>query len=453
MKVLVICTLFPPDSSIGAIKPYMIAHYLGKYENDVTVIRYGEFESTPEVGSNYKENLEIYTVLGENSEVERFERGDYIQTHNTTFWSSLFKKIPVRFLLPLRFCFQPIIVTAKLIKCYRKYKNIKKVIDKIYDKGNSFDVVFSSYNALENIYAGEYAAKVFGAKWVMEFRDPVEDFYSATYPVVGWAWNFYCNYIHRYVIKKCDICSVVSEGIKRKFLKLSPNANNIIVIHNGYDSEVECEDYNYKNTEPEHFIICYTGGLYEERKIALESMLVHLSNLLDEGLIDRKRILFKYAGNASKEAKELFNEYSISDILEDHGYVSRDEAQAIQQNSDLFLVLSWNTKASQGVLTGKFYEGIRAGRPILSVITGDVPESELWELNKKYHYGYCYESCRGKAADDKLKEFILGMYERKFSDKGITYKPNPDLVQDFHYKNITKKLERLMLELVNEDKK
>ena len=26
-------------------------------------------------------------------------------------------------------------------------------------------------------------------------------------------------------------------------------------------------------------------------------------------------------------------------------------------------------------------------------------------------------------------------------------------LQDFHYKNITKKLERLMLELVNEDKK
>ena len=33
--------------------------------------------------------------------------------------------------------------------------------------------------------------------------------------------------------------------------------------------------------------------------------------------------------------------------------------------TDIFLVLSWSTKKEYSILTGKFYEGIRAEKPIL----------------------------------------------------------------------------------------
>lgn len=453
MRVLVICTLFPPDSAVGAVKPYMVAHYLAEYGHDVTVIRYGQFECIPDTSDEYKNKLRIYTALGPKSEVERFERGEQIVTRQVSYWNAIAKKIPSKFLLPIRFFLQPVIVFAKLIKCRKRYNNIKYVIDEMHNNEEEYDIVFASYNALENIYAGEYASKVFDAKWIMEFRDPVEDFYSATYPIVGWAWNIYCNYIHRYVITNCDLCTVVSEGMKNKFQKLAPKAKNIIVTYNGYDSKDDRIVNDNDTVEGKKLSICYTGGLYEERKCALESLIHELSLMINSGQIDRNKISFIYAGNASKEAKEIMDKYSVPDIYEDHGYVSRDESQELQQNSDIFLVLSWNTKASQGVLTGKFYEGIRARKPILSVVTGDLPNSELWNLNKKYHYGYCYEICKGEKEKHNLKSFILGMYERKFSKQGIRYIPNPDLVKDFNYKNIIKGLEERCLELIEEDTK
>ena len=52
--------------------------------------------------------------------------------------------------------------------------------------------------------------------------------------------------------------------------------------------------------------------------------------------------------------------YGLEKLMPNYGYISREESAKIQTASDIFRVLSWNTKAKKGILTGKFYEGIRA---------------------------------------------------------------------------------------------
>ncbi|MBR6984308.1 MAG: hypothetical protein IKH75_12445 [Ruminococcus sp.] len=446
MNILVICSQFPPDTAIGAVKPYMISKYLSGFGHNVTVVRHGDIGKDADNSyGDYKKGLDVLTVLGDDCDVAKFERGEF---QKKPLSSRSFE--PSKLNLFIRFVLQPAIVLKRIIVKNNWVFKQKKVIDSLKLQGRTYDIVYSSFYSLENIFSGEYAAKLFNAKWVMEFRDPIGDDKTTSHGLLNICWKIYGLLVTRRSIKNSDICFVVSEGMKLDYKKIYPKGN-IHVLYNGFDSD--SDEYYPANADKDCFSMCYTGTMYEERACALSSLAAALSQCFDEKRFDRKKVKFKYAGSDSVTVRRIFEENNIEDILEDHGYVSRGEAEQIQQNSDLFLVLSWNTKNSQGILTGKFYEGIRAGRPILSIIWGDTPNSELYMLNKKYHYGYCYESCRGKAADDKLKEFILGMYERKFSDKGITYKPNPDLVQDFHYKNITKKLERLMLELVNEDKK
>ena len=131
----------------------------------------------------------------------------------------------------------------------------------------------------------------------------------------------------------------------------------------------------------------------------------------------------------------------MESILVPHGYVSRAEAARIQCASDVFLVLSWNLKDSQGILTGKFYEGIRAKKPILSIISGDLPGSELYVLNEKYHYGFCYEDCRGEEQFSRLCDYLEKVYNEKLRYGSVRYQVNPELEAAFRYDHLAQQLE------------
>ena len=109
----------------------------------------------------------------------------------------------------------------------------------------------------------------------------------------------------------------------------------------------------------------------------------------------------------------------------------------------MFLVLSWNTKHSRGVITGKFYEGISAELPILSVVSGDTPNSELDRLDLKSGYGICCECCR-KGDCRRLCDWLTEAYNAKMVSGSTGYKVPAALKQAFRYDKLALKLQRLM---------
>jgi hypothetical protein len=103
------------------------------------------------------------------------------------------------------------------------------------------------------------------------------------------------------------------------------------------------------------------------------------------------------------------------------------------------------------VLTGKFYEGIRAKKPILSIISGNVPYSELSQLQDKYQYGFCYECCREKEQFQQLCDYLEALYNEKMTTGKISYTPDPALETDFRYDTLAKKLEALCLQAIGQN--
>ena len=148
---------------------------------------------------------------------------------------------------------------------------------------------------------------------------------------------------------------------------------------------------------------------------------------------------------------QLFSEYSLSDVLEDHGQVARTKALELQNGADVFLVLSWNTKKAKGILTGKFFEGIRAKKPMIAVVEGDIPESELKLLDRQYHYGFCYEASDKSTTVSDLADYIFCLYEEKASTGKIVYIPAPGLEDAFRYKTIVNHLDELAHKLCEEE--
>ena len=440
MNVLIICTYFPPDSCIAAVRPYMIAKYLTRYGNSVVVIRSGEIDRIPNDLKKYNETeFEIFSFLGDNCDINKLERGEsIIRTQRPYIFPYIPRKIRSKLIHTKTLLYSPVKTISDIKKAKNRFKLQKDVIDQLGNR--KFDIIFSTYANLENIFAGEYAAKLFHAKWIMDFRDPINNLHDQW----NYFWNLYGSIAQKRVVAKADLCTCVSDGLRSELVN-DHQIGNVITIYNGFD------DLSYENEElirDDRFSICYTGVLYEKRLFALDIFLKVLTGLIENGLLDKKKIVFRYAGNNSEQVHIMFHAHHIEDILEDYGFVDSSESIRIQNSSDLFLVLSWNTKKSKGVLTGKFYEGIRAKKPIIAIVAGDVPNSELKQLNRKYNYGFCLECCNLNYQLREVNEYLTNLYDNKINDGKVTYTVKKELYENFRYSNIVLRLQNIMLKLI-----
>ena len=439
MNILIIATFFPPDTAISAVRPYLFAKYLTKMGHQVTVLRSGQLDCIPDSSMSCKElGIRVISWLGEDSPAERFERGEQVQTQFSPKKSRLDSlPYPVRRAIQNgKLGMKRAMMLTQLARTRKRFAGQKACIDAL--AGEHFDVVFATFSRLENIYAGKYAAEKFGCKWILDVRDPIAQKNNSiflNYPL----WKA----LQRSLIRSCDICTAVSQGVAEE---IAPGTGKeVIVLYNGYDGEHTQEDLT-----PQDGVlrIAYTGVMYTNRSSA-EPLFRVISELAKAGKVDLQKICFDYAGPHFEMIREQAQKYGVEAILVNHGFVSRSEAAQLQSKCDIFLVLTWNTREEKGVLTGKFYEGIRARKPILALVSGEVPDSELKMLNETFRYGLCCEEPSGDAGVAELERWVLDAYDRKQRGQSPSYNPEEGLFTAFTYRGLTEKLERIMLELAD----
>src|SRR5690606_38460634 len=81
------------------------------------------------------------------------------------------------------------------------------------------------------------------------------------------------------------------------------------------------------------------------------------------------------------------------------GQVPRSEAVEAQQASDILLLIESESVEAKGVLTGKLFEYIASGRPILSI--GSACDSAIAKMLKRTGTGICLGS-----NVDAIKEYL-----------------------------------------------
>lgn len=439
MKILIITTYYPPDTAIAAVRPYMFAKYLAKYGHEVTVLRSGEIRDG---FSNYFREIpdvRVISYLGYGADAERFARGE-ISALDPSRGRSRLNFLPGLLRKPLGILYHRLAHGPRHIHAHQQILNKVKLLNKALDdlRSERFDIVFSTYGQLENIYGGQYAAKLFSCPLIQDFRDAlaVRAFQRKK------EYDFWKK-IQNEAVEKADSCTAVSKGVLQDVCH-GLSAKDAIVLYNGYEptAAVNCES----TPLPGELSFCYTGQLYAGLR-DFSPLLKAICHLNTTGKISLNKIRIHYAGKDYDYLYQQAEKYHITEILVDHGYVGREETARMQAEADVFTVLSWNTASEQGILTGKFYEGIRAGKPILSIVSGDIPHSELKLLNDTYHYGFCYESCREEEQFQQLCDYLEGLYREKTATGVISYNPDSALETDFRYDILAKKLEQLCLHL------
>lgn len=440
MKILIITTCYPPDTAIAAVRPYMFAKYLKKSGHDVTVLRSGLLQQSADRSFAGHEGIRVISYLGENSMAERFERseGDFMQ-YTPQSGESRISFLPESVRKPLADAYHALVAPYDFYQWFHKlYMQgrvvpLKKAVDRMKAENFEFDVVFSTYGAMENIFGGEYAAEVFGAKWMLDFRDPIEP-HSPNYFGVP-----FLKRIQRNGVLKADVCTAVSDDLA-KHLSDQAGGKKVHTVYNGY--EPTAPGAERATVEEGVLSFCYTGQMYAGKR-DISPVLRALQKLSDEGSVSLDKIRVHYAGPDFECLRLQAEQHHVTEILVNHGYVSRQEAARMQEESDIYVVLSWNTKKEKGVLTGKFYEGIRAEKPILSVVSGKVPYCELNTLNEKFHYGCCYEEGRDQETFAQLCDFLRKAYKEKMECGHVQYEMMPELAAAFRYDNLAARMEAL----------
>ena len=443
MDILIITTCFIPDSAIAAVRPYMLAKHLSEAGENVTVLRSGQFEKKPfDEYDQSSMNFEVISALGENCDAEKFRRGEYVPYEHTPKLKYSFLPLPIKVMLRAFRDFIRKLRGKKVPKCLENMVEVlahqKETISRL--KERHFDVVFATFGAIENISAGIFAAETFDAKLIIDYRDSAirHDEW------MDLAWNSYAKKLNTLALKKADCVTAISNALAEE-LKAYNKSAYVRTVYNGFDDTLLLP-----NVSPDEGILsfCYTGSLYCNSIPALRILTESIADMIRLGNFERDRIRFHYAGPSAEEFRKPFEQSGIAELLTDHSYLSKKDTHKLQMSSDIFLVLSWNKRNSRGILTGKFYEGIHAEKPILAGVSGNLPDSELMLLQKQYNYGFCYEQACAKECIPELKTYLENIYREKLNNGKLSYRPAAKLYRKFSYTCIADEIHQIMKELV-----
>ncbi len=209
--------------------------------------------------------------------------------------------------------------------------------------------------------------------WLADFRDPWTQFRKNSIR------TRFEKSLEDKTLKYADALSIVSEYLANALHKDHPD-KKIYVIPNGFDPD---EMIIENNPTTDKFIITHTGSL--NMKFRRPSILFEaLHNLIKIGKIEKQyiRVIF-YGQNQSWVLRDAHS-YGIDEIVSYGGVKNRQEILEIQKNSQILLLIWRSGKGEEGTLTGKIFEYLAAGRPIISI--GEKP-GEVERLLQKTKAG------------------------------------------------------------------
>ena len=235
--------------------------------------------------------------------------------------------------------------------------------------------------------------------WLADFRDPWTDIdYYKDMKISAFADKKHKR-LELQTITNCDAMVVVSQEMKVNYEKMG--GNNVHLITNGFDPD----DMEIKDVVPDSkFSVSHIGSLPPGQN--LKGLWQVLSELGDTLPSFRSDLEIKLVGKVDQSILDDISVFNLSDLLTRIDYVDHDKvALLMKQTAVLLLVINKDSPNAKGILTGKFFEYLASGRPILAIGPTD---GDLAGILKETQAGFISEY------DDleSIKKIVLEMYER-----------------------------------------
>lgn len=306
-----------------------------------------------------------------------------------------------------------------------------------------YDVILSSFGPFASHWLAMLLRRMApNAVWIADFRDPMA---ASTFPklirrTLGW--------VQAQSTRSANLVTTVSQGLADEFSQLYGSSQHppIHVVTNGVESSKSPVKDRHGVSLPGALRITYTGTLYAGRSRP-EALFKALGDMHTEGLVSLSEIELHYAGRDGGQFRGIAALHGLDGIVTDHGFLAHEEAKSLQAASDILVVLSWNFRGSTGILTGKIFDYMMSGRPIVSIVSGELPGAELTRMVRSLNLGYAFEYSSGADARIGLRRYLRVAIESKRNVDSVPSTYSADVLDSFRYENIVRDLERKIQEI------
>ena len=241
--------------------------------------------------------------------------------------------------------------------------------------------------------------KALNIQWIADFRDPWTeiDFYDEL--MLTRCADRKHHRLERQVLTQADHVVTVSWNWAQGLERLG--AKEALVIQNGYDWESEADTLQTA-LSPE-FSITYLGIIGPARNAP--TLWQALSELKETEKDFAQNLKLNLIGQVDQSVIRDLETAGLTDNTVITPHVPHHEVQRIQSASQVLLLLVNNAPNAKGILTGKLYEYLASGRPILAIGPEDGDAARVLK-----------ETQSGVIVDfedkEKMKEVVKDLYHK-----------------------------------------
>ena len=247
------------------------------------------------------------------------------------------------------------------------------------------------------------------------------------------------------VAKNADFVSTISDQMIEKLSKLTRLP--VFKVTNGFDIDLEIVKKNITKkitSKNKPFRIVYTGRVYKQIQDP-KPLMDAIYNILETKFLEHGSITIDFYGQGLEYISELIENNKYKSFIRIFGHKKRNEILKIQRDADLLLLLGSESESHRGVITGKIFEYIAAGKPIICI--GSKLNFEMSQIINLTGTGITFE--RNEVS--KIQSFILDYFKnQKFDD---FYKPKIEKIIKYSRKNIALNFLQLINDLGNNKEK
>jgi hypothetical protein len=361
---------FPPFNSIGAVRCGKMTKYLTELGHDVKVLTCDDQPLPATLKLEIPEEKVIYTKWWDiNAPVQWLlarKKENQTGSLNTAGNTTTFKGLLLKFLGNF-------------------YKTLFHLPDgqigwrkQAYKAGVSLlkewkpDVIYASAWPISSMIVADKLGMSHNIPWVGELRDLWTDNPYSDSP----EWKKQIERIwEKRLFNRASALTTISEHCAETLQK--KYSGPIKVILNGFDPlDYEMKSDGEECLSPflnEKVNILYAGMIYPGRRDP--TPLLQAISMLSEKT--REKIKVHFYGDQINVVKGLATKIGVSSNIKVNKPIPYSDILTLQKHADYLLLLMWDNPAEKGTFTGKFFEYVGSGRPILCIGGTNNPPAKL----------------------------------------------------------------------------
>jgi glycosyltransferase involved in cell wall biosynthesis len=382
-KVLIITYYWPPSGGAGVQRWLKFAKYLPEYGWEPVILtidkKYAAYPVTDDsLVEDIPQALRIYTtpatdyfsIYGKNR--SKIPAAGFANNSKNSLKDKFLRFIRGNFFIP-----DP-------RKGWNRYAFRKAC--KLIESENIRHVITTSPPHSTQLIGLKIRKKYKFLKWIADIRDPWTDIYYYN--------QFYHTVLAKYidarfekkVLVNADTIITVGKSLKSSLSqKASGIERKIEVITNGYDES----DFK-KSDHPQNdiFTVSYIGTLSDAYPVG--SFLQAFHHISEKKNDCRLRFIGSVSGKQQEHILSELPDTNV-DFIE---YVNHASAIGYMRQSTVLLLIIPNHKSNKSIITGKLFEYIASGRPVICIGPFDGDAAEIITKSKCGRTFY-YEDTKG----------------------------------------------------------